>query len=370
MLDLLASSAAEVGLGRLAASIARDLRLDSTHDERTRSADLRGSEHQELVPCLAAAAFEAVSTPGALASNMRLLDEGREVGAPTWVASRIDGDQVIHTQIRAGAIERALAAGHMLVVDSADDRHPWLMALREGLEYALRARSWINIYTTAGFGSTFGEHRDTMPTLIFQVFGRRRWLVADAPGGSPPVRQELRTHDLVPGEILYVPALTTHDVVAVGELSVHLTIGFDRSCGLSQQLDQLGRWVGRPLPALDDQELARGRAMLPARRAGSSLPFAVTHNLAHVRSVRWASRLPPILETDEMGACRALSLGKEHELPGWAAPALKLLARGSAHSIGDLMAEGRLSEPQTRELLVMLVDRQLVIASCGGPPNA
>ena len=75
-----------------------------------------------------------------------------------------------------------------------------------------------------------GLHSDTHDTIIIQLFGRKVWHVDDVSRGVSPEMTlgDLREHELSVPKVLAMAGDTAHNVTGVGELTLHLTIGFDR----------------------------------------------------------------------------------------------------------------------------------------------
>jgi ribosomal protein L16 Arg81 hydroxylase len=99
----------------------------------------------------------------------------------------------------------------------------------------------INAYITPPQNQGFAPHHDTHDVFVLQVAGRKQWtihepVVADPLGNQPfgafeaeiaeRVSQEpVLDVALEPGDALYLPRGTVHAAQALGEMSIHLTIG-------------------------------------------------------------------------------------------------------------------------------------------------
>ncbi len=226
--------------------------------------------------------------------------------------------EVLHTELDGPFLDAAIAErGQLLAIDSLDEHNPILLRLREMLEYTLEARCWLNVYVTATDASNFGPHTDTQDTIIVQVLGRKQWTVCPKPKEGDNVGWDRASTSILDvGDVLYVPAATGHDVVGIGDLSVHLTIGFDPDCWLPAQARELGTFLGRRLAPPTSAEIAHALAVLPERRRGGCLPFRHSRSLDDAAYVRWASRLPPrVLDSGDSGV-EVISMGRTHRFPG------------------------------------------------------
>ena len=316
-----------------AAQLAAALDLHNRRETLTRD----GSVADEgFTATLLSAVLGSLATPSALATNVRLLSGEQEIPRDRWARSRTSHGQVIHTELAAPFIDAAIGEGALLVIDSADECDMTLMRLREALEHRLAARVWINAYLTATADSSFGPHVDDMDTVIVQLLGCKRWTVAPRPGDEsmPP---DAVTLDLAPGGVLAVPAGTLHDVLGLGELSLHLTIGYDQEAGLVHRMRSIDALLGRASTQPSERELRIAKAMLPERRVGTSLPFRATRDPQHCRHARWASQLPPVIEFADSGSLEVVTLGRRLSFDHLAAPVVEALATGRELGFGELV---------------------------------
>jgi JmjC domain len=207
--------------------------------------------------------------------RLRLAQDGDVVPAHTYtemVESRRNG--LVPRLLNAPLTER-LRAGATLVVDSVNELFEPVGELAAALEHDLRERIQVNLY--AGWGTTHGfdVHWDDHDALIIQIAGRKRWRVHGVSRPHPlqrdvelPERPEGEPIDdfmLEDGDVLYLPRGHWHDVSAVGEQSLHLTIGFTRATGVDlvawladqARADELFR---ADLPRFASPEARAGRA--------------------------------------------------------------------------------------------------------------
>jgi ribosomal protein L16 Arg81 hydroxylase len=139
-------------------------------------------------------------------------------------------------------LSERLRAGATLVLDSVQEMFEPVGDLAAGLEHDLREKIQVNLY--AGWGTTHGfdVHWDDHDAFIIQIAGRKRWrmhgvsrpypLMRDTELPRRPEGEPIDDFMLEDGDVLYLPRGHWHDVSAVGEQSLHLTIGFNRATGV------------------------------------------------------------------------------------------------------------------------------------------
>lgn len=136
-------------------------------------------------------------------------------------------------------LDLVLRARGSLVLNALDAHDPGLSALADQLHAWSGQRVNINAYFTPRAGKTFGWHWDGHDVFIVQVEGRKRWRLfepamqhplADGSAAAFHERRERRTpptdeRTLERGDVLYLPGGTPHDVAALDQDSLHLSIG-------------------------------------------------------------------------------------------------------------------------------------------------
>lgn len=332
-------------------------------DQRIGTTRAATVEDEGFISKAASGAFNCFAQPSALATNVRLLRGDVEVPRELWSVSKISHGQVVHTELAAPFVDNALISGDLAVIDSIDEADSAMMFLREALEYALSARVWINVYITGTSVSIFGPHTDDMDTIIVQLFGRKRWIVAAGPDDRASAFSETSVgNDLSPGSVLAIPAGTQHDVVGLGELAVHLTIGFDQEAGIVRRLHALDQLLERTERDLSLPELRVAKAMLPDRRVGSSLPFRATRDHRDCRYVRWASELPPVVRVVDYGDLEVVSLGREMRVNRGLAPTVHALVSGREFELEELVDVSGVERDWLVQFLLEAVDAGFVIS--------
>lgn len=281
-------------------------------------------------------------------------------------------------RLRSGPFGEKLRAGATLVLDSVQETFDQVAELAVGLEHELRERIQVNLY--AGWGKTHGfdVHWDDHDALIVQLSGRKRWRMYGVTRPSPlqrdvelPPRPEGEPVDdflLSDGDVLYLPRGQWHDVSAIGEESLHLTIGFNRATGVDlvawladqvradvtfradlprfatteQRRAHAAELRARVAELLDDETvdrfLADRDAQAPAHpRPG--LPWSATPDLLPAGDDFEVRLLTPrAVVTRGAGTVALAADGKRLVFAEVAAPVLEALLDGAAHPVGDLLA--------------------------------
>ncbi|MEV7040764.1 cupin domain-containing protein [Amycolatopsis sp. NPDC051061] len=174
--------------------------------------------------------------------RLRLALDGDVVPAHTYtemVSTRRNG---LVPRVLPAPFAEHLRAGATLVVDSVNELVDGVGELAGRLEHDLRERIQVNLY--AGWGTTHGfdVHWDDHDAFIIQLSGRKRWRLHGITRRAPlqrdvelPERPSGEPYEdflLEDGDVLYLPRGHWHDVSAVGEESLHLTIGFTAATGV------------------------------------------------------------------------------------------------------------------------------------------
>ncbi|MFJ3906225.1 JmjC domain-containing protein [Streptomyces sp. NPDC090025] len=313
---------------------------------------------------LLAGVWSALARPGALATNFRLVESGRQVDRSRWMRSRVGDGEILHTALVPGYLHSAVERGATLVISHLEALDERIMLLCEAFEYQLRARAWVNCYITAGANSAFDVHSDDHDALILQLLGTKHWEVDNRVGA--------RARDLAPGSLdrvltpgmcLSVPRDTAHRVSGTGELTVHLTVGFEPFADVREELATAQALLATATPAQAPTTAAHSQpsppspdylagrlALRPDRRAGASFRSALTGEIGAGTRIRWASRFPPYLTTGDEHLT-VTTMGRRIRLDRRLERTVALLARGGALTFDRLAAESDLSVSELRALL-------------------
>ena len=146
------------------------------------------------------------------------------------------GDQVADDMVL-----QQLDCGATLVLQALHRTWPPLVTFGSQLSGELGHPVQINAYVTPPQNRGFAAHYDVHDVFVLQVAGRKQWRV-HSPVLADPLRDQpweqrrtavaqraretpLIDEVLAPGDALYLPRGYLHSAVALGELSIHLTVG-------------------------------------------------------------------------------------------------------------------------------------------------
>jgi ribosomal protein L16 Arg81 hydroxylase len=130
-------------------------------------------------------------------------------------------------------LHKLMREGVTAVLEAVNELSATVCGLTERIAGELGARSTANAYISFGNVSGFGMHNDDHDVIILQLDGRKEWkfvrsaaygkgTVADCPALSDDAQYE--SIIVSAGDVMYVPKGTWHDVVALNEQSLHLTV--------------------------------------------------------------------------------------------------------------------------------------------------
>ena len=336
--------------------------------------------------------------------RLRLAKDGEPVPATTYteqVSTRRNG---VIPRMKAAPFAEQLRDGATLVLDSVDELSDSVGDLARRLEHDLRERVQVNLYAGCGVTHGFDVHWDDHDAFIIQLAGRKRWrmhgptrpvpLHRDVePPPSPPA-EPIDEFMLEDGDVLYLPRGHWHDVASVGELSLHLTIGFNPATGvdlvgwLADQLrgDELFR---RDLPRFgSDQERTEVAERLRTAIEAALTPDVVERFLTdrdaqapahpHV-GLPWAAMPDPLPQGDEAevrlltpravlqrdaaaGRVVLLAAGKRFVFADVIAPLLDTLLDGTPQPVKTLveLVTPAVDPAKVRALLGELITRGLL----------
>lgn len=172
--------------------------------------------------------FLRVAKDGALVPPARFTRGG---GTGASIADQVADDKVLDL----------LVDGATLVLQGLHRVWPPLVHFGTDLATELGHPIQINAYVTPPQNQGFAAHYDTHDVFVLQVAGRKRWRIHE-PVFPDPLSEhtwqkrradvEARALEtpvidtvLEPGDALYLPRGYLHSASALGELSIHLTVG-------------------------------------------------------------------------------------------------------------------------------------------------
>ena len=203
----------------------------------TRAAEL-GRTFDDLFD--AAAVDELVSRRGLRTPFLRMAKDGTMLPGSTFTrgggAGATIGDQAADDRVLA-----QLADGATLVLQGLHRTWPPLVHFGNRLSSELGHPVQVNAYVTPPQNTGFSPHYDVHDVFVLQVAGRKRWRLHDPVHRDPLPDQPWQDHAdavreraaesplvdeiLAPGDALYLPRGTIHSAAALGETSIHLTVG-------------------------------------------------------------------------------------------------------------------------------------------------
>ena len=188
----------------------------------------------------AAAVDELVSERGLRTPFLRMAKDGAVQPAATFTRGGGAGAGVTD-QAADDKVLAAIAEGSTLVLQGLHRTWPPLVAFGAQLADELGHPVQINAYITPPQNQGFAPHHDVHDVFVLQVSGRKHWVahqpVVEDPLDNQPFgdfKSEIAARVteaplidtvLEPGDALYLPRGTVHSAEALGETSIHLTVG-------------------------------------------------------------------------------------------------------------------------------------------------
>jgi hypothetical protein len=204
---------------------------------RSAAAELHGG-FRDLLD--ARAVDELVSRRGLRTPFLRMAKDGTVLAANSFTRGGGAG-ATINDQVADDRVLRQIDDGATLVLQALHRTWPPLVDFAAQLSAELGHPVQINSYITPAQNRGFAPHYDVHDVFVLQVEGRKRWRI-HAPVVSDPldnqpweqhheaVAEQAQGEPLIdcvlePGDALYLPRGTIHAAEALGETSIHLTVG-------------------------------------------------------------------------------------------------------------------------------------------------
>jgi cupin superfamily protein len=188
----------------------------------------------------AAAVDELVSRRGLRTPFLRMAKDGTVLPASNFTRGGGAGASIAD-QVADDRVLAAMADGATLVLQALHRTWPPLVEFGSQLSEELGHPTQINAYITPPENQGFAPHYDVHDVFVLQVSGRKQWtihqpVVVDPLGNQPweghraevaarAAEEPVIDTVLEPGAALYLPRGTIHAAKALGETSIHLTIG-------------------------------------------------------------------------------------------------------------------------------------------------
>jgi ribosomal protein L16 Arg81 hydroxylase len=203
----------------------------------SRAAELR-SDFTDLLTT--AAVDGLVSERGLRTPFLRMAKDGAVQPAASFTRGGGAGAG-ISDQAADDKVLAAIADGSTLVLQGLHRTWPPLVDFGSRLADELGHPVQINAYITPPQNQGFAPHHDVHDVFVLQVSGRKRWIVhrpvVEDPldhqsfnGFKDEIAERIGEEALIdtalePGDALYLPRGTIHSAQALGETSIHLTVG-------------------------------------------------------------------------------------------------------------------------------------------------
>lgn len=203
----------------------------------SRAADL-GQDFSDLFST--AAVDELTAHRGLRTPFVRMANEG-SVLSPSRYTSPGGFGAEIGDQLDADKVLQEFAAGATLVLQGLHRTWEPLAEFTRQLVADLGHPCQVNAYITPASSRGFDPHYDVHDVFVIQIAGEKHWTIHEPAHPDPLRDQPWSDHrDAVaakatgtpaidetfrPGDVLYLPRGWIHSAVALGGVSIHLTIG-------------------------------------------------------------------------------------------------------------------------------------------------
>ncbi|HST65474.1 MAG TPA: cupin domain-containing protein [Mycobacteriales bacterium] len=361
-----------------------------------------------------AAVDELTSTRGLRTPFLRVAKEGKVVEPARFTRGGGAGAE-IGDQLADDRLAELFADGSTLVLQGLHRTWPPLVDFGGRLAAELGHPVQINAYVTPPQNKGFSAHFDVHDVFVLQVAGEKRWTihepvheaplrdqewtryraaVAKRAAGEPAIDAVLR-----PGDALYLPRGWLHSAEALGDVSVHLTVGIHSVTryALVQALtalaaeepelraslplgvdvadpDQLGPdlaatvealvgWLGKADPAaVADRVRRRVWTATRPEPVGPLAQAAAARSVTDATVVRVRGGLRHRLRPAEGGTVTLELPDRTLSLPAGTADALRALLSGQVLAVTDLPG---LDAADGRTLVTRLLRESVVVPAQG-----
>lgn len=183
---------------------------------------------------------ELVSIRGLRTPFLRMANKGDVLAASRF--TRVGGSGAgIGDQVADDKVLTELSAGSTLVLQALHRTWPPLVRFASALAAQLGHPVQVNAYITPPQNQGFAAHYDNHDVFVLQVVGGKRWTIHEPVLRDPSPEHKWEQHRaevaaraaetpvldtvLETGDALYLPRGYLHSAAALGELSIHLTVG-------------------------------------------------------------------------------------------------------------------------------------------------
>jgi ribosomal protein L16 Arg81 hydroxylase len=331
---------------------------------------------------------ELVADRGIRTPFARMAKEGTVLGAVRFTGSGGFGAE-ISDQVDADKVLREFTDGSTLVLQGLHKTWAPLAEFTRQLIVDLGHPSQVNAYITPASSRGFDPHYDVHDVFVIQIAGEKRWTIHEPVHRDPLANEPWTNHKdavaeraarlpyleetFAPGDVLYLPRGWIHSATALGDFSIHLTIGVSAHTRSELAERMIARLAASPalraalpmgvdrLPQQRLQELVREAttdlvellgggdfaddiALEAAADFRSAIRPEPVHPLAVVTAqgslsadtiVAWRKGLQRLVSTTATNVVIRLA-GRAVRLPIEAEPTIRSLATGEPIRVGDL----------------------------------
>ncbi|MDO5501929.1 MAG: cupin domain-containing protein [Actinomycetia bacterium] len=216
---------------------------------------------------------ELISVRGLRAPFLRVAKDGKTFADREFTSGGGVG-AAVGDQLNDDLIWRHFESGATLVLQGLHRTHEPILRFTQDLAGDLGHPCQVNAYITPPQSTGFSDHYDIHDVFVIQIEGEKRWRIRE-PVWPLPLRDQpwdqhagavaaaaneepLEEFVMTPGDVLYLPRGYLHSATALGEVSIHLTIGVHQWTRqhVAEQL------AAAALSRLADDESARGSLAL------------------------------------------------------------------------------------------------------------
>lgn len=198
-----------------------------------------------------------------------------------------------------------LQQGATLVLDAIDEIHPAIQRTCENLSILFHTNPQVNLYAAWEESESFGLHWDDHDVFVLHLLGRKHWKIYETTKNYPLYRDFGQNSEkpkkvlfdsiIEPGSVLYIPRGHWHNVLAVNEPTLHLTIGVTTPTGIDLMqwmTDELRKeeCLRRDLPIFGSLENARQQMDQIANIVNSRLSRNILDQYLQARRAKFRSR--------------------------------------------------------------------------------
>lgn len=201
---------------------------------------------------------ELIAERGVRTPFLRMARDGALLGRDCYAGPAGFGAEM-PDQVDSAKVLTQLAAGATVVLQGLHRLWPPIIEFARGMVDDLGHPVQANAYVTPAGGRGFDPHYDVHDVFVLQTAGRKHWTVHAPVHHHPLASQPWTDHraaiddrvldepliDVVlqPGDALYLPRGWIHSATALGDSSIHLTVGVAAITGhdvLRALVDELG----------------------------------------------------------------------------------------------------------------------------------